>query len=115
MNLIVIQTSNQGTLEKIKSLGFVKKQFPIANSIVKFQDNQKDQILSEKFTSNATESRLENVLNYGKSQAQISIHNGAYLHNKGLTGNGIKIAVFDAGFLNTRHTRHLTVYVEKNE
>lgn len=98
MNLIIIQTSNQGTLEKIKSLGFVKKQFPIANSIVKFQDNQKDQILSEKFTSNATESILENALNYGKSQAQISIHNGAYLHNKGLTGNGIKIAVFDAGF-----------------
>jgi serine protease AprX len=36
--------------------------------------------------------------NYGWSSNQIKIHNGNWLHNKGYRGQGITIAVFDAGY-----------------
>ena len=37
-------------------------------------------------------------LNYGTSFDQIHFHQGEYLHDKGYTGDGIIIAIFDAGF-----------------
>ena len=37
---------------------------------------------------------------YGYAQEQIDMHNGAYLHETGRRGQGIRIAVIDAGFLN---------------
>jgi serine protease AprX len=36
--------------------------------------------------------------NYGWSSNQIKIHNGNWLHNKGFRGQGITIAVLDAGY-----------------
>jgi hypothetical protein len=98
MNFVVIQTNNQQSLQKIQSLGFVKKQYPIAKSISSVDAKETDQIKTDKNHLYSTENTAENLLNYGKSLGQISIHNGEYLHNKGFTGSGIKIAVFDAGF-----------------
>ncbi|MFZ9240438.1 MAG: S8 family serine peptidase [Chitinophagaceae bacterium] len=98
MNFVAIQTNNQQSLQKIQSLGFVKKQYPIAKSISSIDAKETDQIKTDKNHLYSTENTAENVLNYGKSLGQISIHNGEYLHNKGFTGSGIKIAVFDAGF-----------------
>lgn len=34
MNLAVIETTNQSSIDKIKALGFVNKQYPIANTLV---------------------------------------------------------------------------------
>jgi hypothetical protein len=44
-------------------------------------------------------SRLTNM-NYGASYNQIRLHNGDVLHNLGYMGQGMRIAVFDAGFVN---------------
>ena len=98
MNILLIQTTDAAAIQKINRLGFIKKQSPIANSIPKPKQIEKDQILTLPNPFYATEKTNENSINYGKSQSQIAIHNGAYLHDKGLKGSGIKIAVFDAGF-----------------
>src|SRR5205085_8079125 len=41
-----------------------------------------------------------NALNYGSSLNQVHIHQGEYLHNLGFTGDGMTIAILDAGFYN---------------
>ena len=41
-----------------------------------------------------------NTLDYGNTYAQIHIHEGEYLHNLGFKGQGIVIALIDAGFNN---------------
>lgn len=40
-------------------------------------------------------------INYGYAFRQIEIHNGDILHKSGYTGEGIQIAIIDAGFNNT--------------
>jgi serine protease AprX len=40
------------------------------------------------------------VVNYGASGAQIRIHNGNFLHNIGLRGEGMVIGMLDAGYQN---------------
>ena len=51
--------------------------------------------LIQSFISNRA---TANKYNYGNSYNQVHIHNGEFLHNKGLTGNDITIAIIDAGF-----------------
>ena len=41
---------------------------------------------------------LENVFEYGRGDNQITQLNGHFLHNRGFRGEGITMAVFDAGF-----------------
>jgi len=50
---------------------------------------------------------LGDTLNYGTSSNQIHIHNGEFLHNKGFTGDGIIIALLDAGFY---HYKELSAF-----
>ena len=98
MNLAVIQTTNQNSLDKINILGFVKKQYPIANSIVTLKSNDIENSVVNNKSNLIDEAVNNNIISYGKSQAQISIHEGEYLHNKGFFGDGVKIALFDGGF-----------------
>lgn len=98
MNFALIQTANKNSLNKINALGFVKNQFPIANIPVPLKVKEiKNTVLGNNLNQMQGTSS-ENVIPYGKSQSQIFIHEGEYLHSKGFFGDGIKIALFDAGF-----------------
>ena len=44
--------------------------------------------------------KLNTTFNYGNSENQITMLKGDYLHEEGFTGNGMYIAVIDAGFPN---------------
>ncbi|MFR9165716.1 MAG: S8 family peptidase [Dysgonomonas sp.] len=39
---------------------------------------------------------------YGQAETQIALHEGEYLHNNGYRGNGLQIAVIDAGYAGFR-------------
>ncbi len=41
---------------------------------------------------------IDGTFNYGLGQGQIAIHHGEKLHHMGYTGNGMHIAILDAGF-----------------
>jgi hypothetical protein len=98
LNLAIIQTANQNSLNSISRFNFIKKQYPIANVAAKYiRPSMQEKVTSGSF-SYAIETSNENILSYGKSLNQISIHEGEFLHNKGFQGEGIKIALFDAGF-----------------
>jgi len=98
LNQVLIRTTDQAALAKIRKFAFVKNQYAIAK---KLNGGTKEQGLQgeiSNLSSLEANSNLANVLNYGNSGSQIYLHEGEYLHNKGLQGNGIKIAVLDAGF-----------------
>lgn len=96
-NGVVVTVTNSNQLTSIQNQSFV-------SSIEKiFQSNKKgfelvvnvgDKISKQKFTHSTLE------LNYGNSSTQIKMMNGHILHNNGFLGDGIHIAVIDAGFLN---------------
>ena len=98
MNMLLIKTTDAATLNKIGQFPFVKKRTAIANRpSPSYSLKTKDTVFE---TSGANELKMKaaTALNYGRSNQQISIHEGEFLHNAGWTGSGIKIAVLDAGF-----------------
>ena len=48
--------------------------------------------------SPTTVNNIEDFYNYGNSYSQIHIHEGEYLHDKGFHGEGMSVAILDAGF-----------------
>ena len=105
MNAVTIQTSSAAAITAINALPFVQNTSGIAartteNGIVspnKFE-------LEEKITdlpTQLTEQVSADFFNYGtNSYNEIRLHNGEFLHNIGLRGQGMQIAVIDNGFNN---------------
>ncbi len=99
LNAILIYCTDTATVNKIRSLSFVKSAQGIGNrasdtGMGKFKE------AIEPFTGNRTVQKTNgaNIYDYGDSYAQVHIHHGEYLHNKGFSGQGITIAILDAGF-----------------
>jgi serine protease AprX len=98
LNQILIQTTDANALQQIKALPFVKSSFSVGlkksqpDTINKFTETV------ETTTQNIVAKAQDNAVNYGNSFNQVNIHKGEYLHNKGLMGQGITIAMLDGGF-----------------
>ncbi len=99
LNQVCIQTTDPAALAKINALSFVINAQPvkrISNSQVikknKFTEEIKD-VASPQSPMNPTD-----FYSYGNSYGQIHIHEGEYLHNKGFKGEGMSMAIIDAGF-----------------
>ncbi len=102
-------TSLATTLAAINAFSFVKNTSPIAARIaqpsssksVKFNENSSFSPLRINETQGtAGFNGLQNYYNYGSNSGQVHIHEGEYLHNLGFHGEGITIAILDAGFYN---------------
>jgi hypothetical protein len=107
LNQVCIQTSDSAALAKINSFSFVVTTQPVKRIARIIERNQSEEKVSkDKFnekisgiTSPASSQQiLGDYYSYGNSFAQIHIHNGEYLHNKGFHGEGMLIAIIDAGF-----------------
>lgn len=92
---ITITNSNQ--LTAIQSLSFVESTEKIYQSGAKGSELEVD--VQDTKPSNRKKQTTDE-LNYGNSSTQIKMMNGHILHNNGFMGEGIQIAVLDAGFLN---------------
>ncbi|PUZ27354.1 Por secretion system C-terminal sorting domain-containing protein [Chitinophaga costaii] len=97
-NQAIIQTTDSEALQKINALPFVKntsapmqrQRMDTAHNVYKWDTERK--LAATKTTLQA------NANDYGYAYTQIHLHNGEYLHQKGYTGQGMLIAVLDAGF-----------------
>lgn len=98
LNMVLIKTTDPVALAKISQFPFVKKRNPIGNKPRIVGQQKTPDTVFENSTVLYQHKMLNNALDYGRSNQQISIHEGEFLHNAGYTGNGVKIAVFDAGF-----------------
>jgi serine protease AprX len=102
LNQVTIRTSDPVALAKINSFSFVISSVAVASKegIIENPVNKKlDEADDNTIPTSEYASKVEgDVFSYGTSNGQVRIHKGEFLHNLGYRGNGMQIAVLDAGF-----------------
>lgn len=103
LNQICVETTDPAALQKINAFPFVVKTQPVKR--IPKNVNERDQAFTrDKFNERISTINsvmtppVANYYAYGNSYNQVHIHNGEYLHNKGFHGEGMLIAIIDAGF-----------------
>jgi len=121
LNQICIATTDSLAILKINSFSFVVKTSPVKR-LARSNFAERNQ-LPERETRNKFNEQIKgisspasppvagNYYSYGNSYAQVHIHNGEYLHNNGFRGEGMLIAIIDAGFY---HYRSLPAFDSAN-
>ncbi len=101
LNQVAIQTSDAAALAKINSFPFVISAGPIAarNQQSNNPVNKKSDVVLTDIPGNQNPTIIAaDYYNYGQSFGQVHLHNGEFLHNRGFRGQGMQMAVLDAGF-----------------
>jgi hypothetical protein len=101
LNQVAIQTSDAAALAKINSFPFVISSGPIAalTQPNEIPVNKQLDAPSSDIPENPTSSIITaDYYSYGQSYGQVHLHNGEFLHNRGFRGQGMRMAVLDAGF-----------------
>ena len=95
-NSVLVRGNNRQTLEDLKVLYFVK------DSKLVFVSPDSIRPLSQRVRYNSELQSLDSTVHdyYGMGKGQIESLNGRKLHNLGFMGQGMTIAVLDAGFMN---------------
>ncbi len=101
LNQVAIQTNDAAALAKINSFPFVISTGPVAS-----RNQQNDKTVNKKLDAPdntfpvppATPQGITDFYNYGLSFGQVHLNNGEFLHNRGFRGQGMHMAVLDAGF-----------------
>ena len=98
-NQVCIETTDAAALAKINKLPFVVNALPVKRFMRQnvIEKNKFNEQIHDIATTLSPEPK-GNYYTYGNSFDQIHIHKGEYLHNKGFRGEGMLIAVIDAGF-----------------
>jgi serine protease AprX len=99
LNQVAILTTNSAAISTINSFTFVQNTSGVASRLTQISNISTNKLKTQLTSSTITnQENSRTQLSYGGSFNQINIHNGQYLHDKGFTGNGMTIAVMDAGF-----------------
>ncbi|TCJ12400.1 T9SS type A sorting domain-containing protein [Flaviaesturariibacter flavus] len=104
LNQVSIRTTDANAIARINALPFVVSvnsiSFRISGNAVGAPDKLA-QPVHRGAAANARQTQvLADAVDYGQSGAQIRIHNGNFLHNIGLRGEGMIIGMLDAGYNN---------------
>jgi serine protease AprX len=102
LNAITIQTSDASALSNINAFAFVESVTGVASRVAQGTVNAKfPEVLSNNPSGARGAAALADYFNYGTtSYNEIHLHNGEFLHNIGLRGQGLQIAMLDNGFNN---------------
>lgn len=102
LNSVSIFTTDATAITKISSFSFVLSVSSIApRQYGLLQENNKFELEENPGTALPRPVNiLDDYFNYGASYNQVHIHNGEFLHNIGLRGQGMVIGMLDAGFQN---------------
>ncbi len=95
-NAVSVRTTNALLLDKLFGVSFVK--YMEQKKMLKSA-----QVIRNKFELQTTPVLFDSSHFYGPSFSQIAIHKGNFLQSKGFRGQGMLIAVIDAGFFNARN------------
>jgi serine protease AprX len=106
-NQVCIKTTDAAALAKINAFSFVIKASPVAARPapltlvpVNKQLNADMPVPLNPSLQKPANPAGSNYYNYGNAYQQIHLHNTDFLHNRGFRGNGLQMAITDAGFLN---------------
>ena len=105
LNEVGIQTTDASALAKINSFPFVISSDPVMRAQLGDRENistrnKFNEEISQITTGTQLVQTTADFFNYGNSFAQIHIHEGEFLHNNGFKGEGMLLAMFDAGYRN---------------
>lgn len=99
-NAVTIQTTDSNALATINAFSFVSSTSAIAARIGRKKFFE-DDFSSDENSVSRTRQTEANYFNYGTTSFnEIHLHNGEFLHNIGLRGQGMQIAMLDNGFNN---------------
>lgn len=100
LNTVTIETSSAAVLNAVNALPFVQQVYQVSrlSGPLKTLDKFSFETPFPVAATNKNNSTLS--FNYGPSLNQIAMLGGEVLHNQGKTGQGMVIAVIDAGFFN---------------
>lgn len=102
LNQVCFQTSDAAALTKINSFTFVAGTVSPVGSRLQSPaavNKQLDPLNVTDPPNNYSPARtLTDYYNYGQSFGQVHLHNGEFLHNHGFHGEGMQMAIMDAGF-----------------
>lgn len=101
LNQVCIQTTDAQALIKINSFSFVFQATPVAARMVENIKPVNKQLDLPQFPTSlvaARPQRPQDVFDYGLAYPQVSMHNAEFLHNHGFRGEGMQLAIMDAGF-----------------
>ncbi|MDB5278494.1 MAG: family serine peptidase [Ferruginibacter sp.] len=99
-NQVCIQTSDNGALNKINAFSFVKNTSPVAARFLSLHRDKQPDSVAAAIPADVT-SRPQSpagFYNYGVAYPQVHLHNAEFLHNHGFRGEGMQMAIMDAGF-----------------
>ncbi len=101
LNAVSIQTSDPNAITAINALPFVQGTAPVAARNEMMTGKFGPEEISEPAPVQRIEGVTADYFNYGTaSYNEIHLHNGEFLHNIGLRGQGMQIAMLDNGFNN---------------
>ncbi|MEP6583147.1 MAG: S8 family serine peptidase, partial [Ginsengibacter sp.] len=99
LNQVCIETTDAIALAKISNMSFVINSQPLMRPVgVQSPFNNKFNEQIDSIASPYSVTGTADFYSYGNSTQQIHIHEGEYLHNKGFHGEGMLLAILDAGF-----------------
>ena len=99
LNEVCIATTDSAALAKINNMPFVITSQPVMRPVsIQNTGNNKFNEQINSITSSQGTNNIQDFYNYGNSYPQIHIHEGEYLHDKGFHGEGMSVAILDAGF-----------------
>lgn len=101
LNQVAIKTNDPAVLSKINSFPFVVNIIPVGSFNSTGENNKwlSPLLKNTEITGNET-SGIIDFFSYGRSNGQVKIHKGEFLHNHGFRGEGMQMAILDAGFFN---------------
>lgn len=103
LNQVCIATTDAAALSKINGFEFVLASSAIAARTAGAVQPVNKQLDAPSAFSPATVTAAQDVADYydyGASYDQVHLHNGEFLHNYGFRGQGMQMAIMDAGFFN---------------
>jgi hypothetical protein len=99
LNQVCIETNDIDAITKINSFPFVLNMQAVKKMTIHEPATRKKFNLEYKKTTTTESTQgINDVANYGNAFGQIHLHEGEFLHNKGYRGEGMLLAVIDAGF-----------------
>ena len=99
LNQVCIETNDIDAITKINSFPFVLNMQAVKKMTMQEPvTRQKFNLEYKKTTTTQFTQGADDAINYGNAFGQTHLHEGEFLHNKGYRGEGMLMAVIDAGF-----------------
>jgi hypothetical protein len=100
LNTVTIETSSAAVLNAVNALPFVQQVYQVSRLSGPLKTHDKFSFETPFPVAATNKNNATLSFNYGPSLNQIAMLGGEVLHNQGKTGQGMVIAVIDAGFFN---------------